>query len=47
MAENAEVSNVGDSGDWEDEMVKKSLLMSKNSNKAPGYLTPKVILAFT
>ena len=39
IAKDAEVGSV-DGDDCEDEMVKKSPLTSKNSNKATGYLTP-------
>ena len=46
MAENSEIDSVGD-GNCEDEIVEKSSLTSKNSNRATGYLTPKARLAFT
>ena len=45
MAEDAEVSRVG-GGNCEDKTVEKSLLISKNSNGATDYLTPKVRLVF-
>ena len=46
MTEDTEVGSV-DGGDCEDETVKRLLLISKNLNKATGYLTPKARLAFT
>ena len=46
MAEDAEIGSVG-GDDCKDETVKRSLLTSKNSNKATGYLIPKARLAFT
>ena len=45
MAEDVEVDNV-DGGDCEDRTVERWLLISKNSNRAIGYLTPKARLAF-
>ena len=47
MAEEAEVGSINSGGDREDEMVEKSPLISKDLNRATGYLTPKVRLAFT
>ena len=47
MAENAEVGSIGVGGDSEDEIVKRSPLTSKNSNKATAYLTPWAKQAFT
>ena len=47
MAENAEVGSIDGASDCEDEMVKRSLLTSKNSNGATGYLTPSAKRAFT
>ena len=46
MVENAEVASIN-SGDCEDETVKRSPLTSKNSNGAISYLTPKARLTFT
>ena len=45
MAEDVEVGSIG--GNCEDEIVKRSLLISKNSNGATGYLTPGAKWAFT
>ena len=45
MAEDAEVSSI--SGDCKNETVKKSPLISKNLNRATGYLTPGAKQAFT
>ena len=46
IIEDAEVGSVG-GGDCKDKTFKKSPLISKNSNGATGYLTPKARLAFT
>ena len=46
IAKNIEVGSIG-GGDCEDEMVKRSLLTSKNLNGVMDYLTPKARLAFT
>ena len=46
IVEDAEVGSVG-GGDCEEEMVKRSPLTSKNSNRATGYLTPGAKQAFT
>ena len=46
MAEDAEIGSVG-GGDCKDEMVKRSSLTSKNSNRATSYLTSKARFAFT
>ena len=46
MAEDSEIDSVG-GGDREDETVERSLLSSKNSNGATGYLTPNAKRAFT
>ena len=43
MTKDIEINNIGNN---DNKTVKKSLLMSKNSNKAVEYLTFKVILAF-
>ena len=45
MAEDAEVGNDG-SSDYEDEIVERSSLTFKNSNRTIGYLTSKTRLAF-
>ena len=45
MAEDVEVGSIG--SDRKDETVKRSLLTSKNSNGATGYLTPDAKQAFT
>ena len=47
MAEDAEFGSIGGGGDYEDEMVKRSPLTFKNSNRATSYLTPKARLTFT
>ena len=39
IAEDAEVGSIGGGRDCKDEMVERSLLTSKNSNRATGYLT--------
>ena len=44
MAEHDKVDTVGGRGDYKDKMVEKSL--SKNLNRATGYLAPKARLAF-
>ena len=44
MAEYDEIGIVDIRGDYKDKIVKQSL--SKNSNRAKGYLTPKARLAF-
>ena len=46
MAENAEVGSVG-GGNFEDETIKRSPVISKNLNRATGYLTLEAKLAFT
>ena len=46
MAEDAEVCSIG-GDDYEDKTVESSLLTSKNSNGATGYLTPGAKRAFT
>ena len=45
IAEDAKVDGIG--GDHEDETVKRSLLTSKNSNGATGYLNPNAKQTFT
>ena len=40
MAEDAEVGSIGDGSNYKDVTVKRSPLISKNSNGATGYLTP-------
>ena len=45
MTESDKVGIIDSSGDYEDEIVKKSL--SKKSNKTTGYLISKARLAFT
>ena len=45
VAESYKVGTVNASGDCEDKTVKR--LLSKNLNKATGYLTPKARLRFT
>ena len=47
MVEDSEVGSVGDGGDCADETIEKLPLVSKNSNEATGYLTPKLRLMFT
>ena len=47
MAKDAEVGSVGGGCDCEDETVKQLLLISKNLNRATGYLTTKARLMFT
>ena len=39
MAMNAEVGSIGGGGDYEDETIKRSPLLSKYSNRATSYLT--------
>ena len=46
MAEDTEVGSVGGS-DCENETIKRSPFISKNSNRTIGYLTFKARLAFT
>ena len=46
MAEDADIGSIVGGSNCEDETVKRSLLKSKNSNKATGYLTPGVKQAF-
>ena len=46
MAEDAEFGSVG-GGYCENRIIKKSLLISKNSNGAMSYLTPSAKQAFT
>ena len=45
VAERDNIGTIGGSSDCKDKMVKRSL--SKNSNRATSYLTPKARLAFT
>ena len=40
MAENAEFGSINNNCDCEDEIIKTSPLISKNSNGAKSYLTP-------
>ena len=47
MAKDAEIANIGGGGDCKDKTVEISLLTSKNSNRATGYLTPNAKQAFT
>ena len=47
MAEDAEVGSVDGGGDYKNETVERSPLISKNSNGATGYLTPNAKRAFT
>ena len=47
MVENAEVGSIGGGGNCENETVERSLLISKNLNRAIGYLTPNAKQAFT
>ena len=47
MADDAKISSIGAGGDYEDEMIERSLLTSKNSNRATGYLIPDAKRAFT
>ena len=47
IAEDAEIGSIGGSGDCEDKTVKKSPLISKNSNGTTGYLTSDVKQPFT
>ena len=47
MAEDAELITISGNGHCEDETVKRSLLISKNTNGAIGYLTPSAKRAFT
>ena len=46
MAEDAEVDSIGNV-DCKNKIVKKSPLISQNSNRAMGYLTPQARLTFT
>ena len=46
MAEDAEVENIGGSSNCKDEMIKRSPLISKNSNGITGYLTPNAKKTF-
>ena len=45
VADSVEVGTIGDGNDYVNKTVERS--MSKNSNRATGYLTPKARLAFT
>ena len=46
IAEIDEISNVSNDDNYKDETVKKSLLTSKNLNRATGYLTPNAKQVF-
>ena len=46
MAKDVEFGSVS-GNDWINEMIKRSPLTFKYSNRATGYLTPKARLAFT
>ena len=47
MAENAQFGSIGGGGNYEDEMVKRSPLTSKNLNRTIGYLNPNAKQTFT